>query len=257
MKLTYENLDKIVTNHFEQFVKRLIIKHKFHVFQHYYEREEIHESEEEHKTQNEVSIIPLILHMLAAITCLGLSSTFHLFCCHCEHTHTVLSRLDYGGIVILIGGSTIPPYIYGFYCGRLWYFGVFYTVCIDSICLVAFIFSLLPTFDKPEYRNIRAVLFVLVGLSSGLPGLHAALFRDPFITPPMSIHLWALGGAVYVSGAFIYAFRFPEKFFPGKFCNFGNSHNIWHCFVFAAAVIHFFASLTDYHTRMNFPCPPE
>ena len=165
------------------------------------------------------------------MTCLGLSAFFHLFSCHSEECHTLLSRLDYGGIVILIGGSTIPPYIYGFYCGKLWYFGVFYTVVIDTICLIAFICSLLPSFDQPKYRNVRAILFVLVGLASGSPALHAAFFRDPFSTPPMSIYLWALGGAVYICGAFIYAFRFPEKFFPGKFCYFGNSHNIWHCFV--------------------------
>jgi adiponectin receptor len=83
--------------------------------------------------------------------------------------------------------------------------------------MVAFISSLVPAFDSPKYRNIRATLFVLVGLTSGLPGLHVVFFRDPFISPPSNVFLWALGGAVYVSGAMIYALRFPERYFPGRF----------------------------------------
>lgn len=69
---------------------------------------------------------------------------------------------------------------------------------------------------------------MIVGLASGLPGLHVVLFRDPFVSPPANVFLWALGGAVYISGAVLYASRFPEKFFPGKLCYIGQSHNIWH-----------------------------
>ena len=115
MKQTYKTIKQVTKKHFDEFVKRLIIKFKFHPFQHYFEMDEISRNSDDHHTQMKVSIIPLILHMLAAITCLGLSSIFHLFACHSEECHSTLSRLDYGGIVILIGGSTIPPYIYGFY----------------------------------------------------------------------------------------------------------------------------------------------
>lgn len=255
MKEAYKIIKVVVNKHFDEFTKRIA-----HAFQttpigFLFEDHEISENLEDHQTRSKVSIIPLVLHMLAAITWFSLSSIFHLFTCHSDEAHTFLSRLDYGGIVILIGGSTIPPYIYGFYCGKLWYFGVFYTVATDTMCLAAFIWSLMPTFDQPKYRSIRAILFVLVGLTSGLPGIHAAFFRDQFITPPMNVYLWALGGAVYISGAFIYALRFPERYFTGRFSYFGNSHNIWHWFVLSGAVIHFYASLNDYYVRSNFPCP--
>jgi channel protein (hemolysin III family) len=255
MKEAYKVIKSVVNRHLGEFTKR--IAHSFQASQigFLFEDDEISENIEDHETVSQISIIPLILHMLAAIIWFSLSSIFHLFTCHSEEAHTFLSRLDYGGIVILIGGSTIPPYIYGFYCGKLWYFGVFYTIAWDTMCLAAFIWSLIPTFDQPKYRNVRATLFVLVGLTSGLPGVHAVFFRDPFVIPPMNVFYWALGGAVYVSGAFIYAFRFPERYFEGKFSYFGHSHNIWHWFVLAGAMIHFYASLNDYYVRRTFPWP--
>mmetsp|Transcript_14155 Transcript_14155/g.14152 ORF Transcript_14155/g.14152 Transcript_14155/m.14152 type:complete len:80 (+) Transcript_14155:460-699(+) len=79
MKLTYQNLEKIVANHFDEFIKRMIIQYKLHSFQNYFNTNEIYESKDHHNTQMEVSIIPLVLHMIAAMTCLGLSSVFHLF----------------------------------------------------------------------------------------------------------------------------------------------------------------------------------
>ena len=252
---SYKIIHNTLHKHFSSFIEFIIKKYNLLDSRYAVEHDDVFAKEEYSDTKMKVSIIPLILHMLAAITWFGLSSTFHLFGWHSDEAHTVLSRLDYGGIVILIGGSTIPPYIYTFYWGELWYFGLLYTIAIDSICLIAFISSLIPMFDKPKYRSIRAILFVLVGLTSGLPGIHVVFFRDPFISPTANVFLWSLGGAIYVSGAFIYACRFPERYFKGRFSFFGSSHNIWHWFVLGAAITHFFASLSDYHTRTTFPCP--
>jgi len=215
MARSFDVVSDTVSRHFNAFIWRLSQKYNFISWSSIFGDDVV--EREIYSSRVHITIVPLILHMLAAITCLALSSIFHLFSCHCEKSHTILSRLDYGGIVILIGGSTIPPYIYQFYCGELWYFGLLYTIIIDSVCLLAFIGSLVPTFDQPKYRNIRAILFVIVGLASGLPGLHVVFFRDPFVSPPANVFLWALGGAVYISGAFIYAYRFPEKYFPGRF----------------------------------------
>lgn len=65
---------------------------------------------------NEVSSWPLAIHMLTAVICLGFSTTYHLFFVKSEHVQSWMSRMDYAGISILIAGSTIPPYYYGFYC---------------------------------------------------------------------------------------------------------------------------------------------
>jgi adiponectin receptor len=62
-------------------------------------------------------------------------------------------------------------------------------------------------------------------------------------------------GAFYIIGVMIYIARFPEKYYPGKFDLMGSSHNIWHFFVLAAAISHYFGSLGFYHTRQWLTCP--
>jgi adiponectin receptor len=51
--------------------------------------------------------------------CLGCSAGFHLYKDKCETLHTVLARVDYAGISILIAGSNIPPIYYSFYCPQV------------------------------------------------------------------------------------------------------------------------------------------
>lgn len=158
--------------------------------------------------------------------CLFFSSTFHLFCCHSKDALNILSRFDYGGIAILIAGSCVPQYLYSFYWHQNAYIGYIYTSIIfvawasaftgKLLLLIYFIVSLIPKFDAPKYRKCRALLFVIVGLSSAGPAVHLLAFRDPKLSPSPPSFLLALGGALYIFGAFIYGLRFPEKFFKGK-----------------------------------------
>ena len=61
---------------------------------------------------------PLYCFLFGAAFCLSCSSIFHLFCCHSEKTSSLLNRLDYSGISILIMGSCYPPYYYLFMCSQ-------------------------------------------------------------------------------------------------------------------------------------------
>lgn len=47
-------------------------------------------------------------------------------------------------------------------------------------------------------------------------------------------------GAIYIAGALCYIVHFPERFFPGKFDIWFNSHSIFHIFVFLAAMSFYF-----------------
>jgi adiponectin receptor len=76
--------------------------------------------------------------------------------------------------------------------------------------------SLIPKFDAPKYRKFRAILFVIVGLSSAIPGVHIIFFRNKALSPQPPVFLLALGGALYIIGAAIYGTRIPERFFKGK-----------------------------------------
>ena len=49
----------------------------------------------------------------------------------------------------------------------------------------------------------------------------------------------ALVAFCYVGGAFLYAVRVPERFFPGKCDYIFQSHQIFHVLVVAAVIIHY------------------
>ena len=70
-----------------------------------------------------------------------------------------------------------------------------------------------------------------------------------------SMVYFALMGGSYIVGVLIYVSRIPERFRPGKFDLLGNSHNIWHLFVVAAALWHYLGSIDAYHLRGLLECP--
>lgn len=53
---------------------------------------------------------------LGAVTCLGMSATYHTISNHSPPVAQLGNQLDYIGIVALIVGSFIPSIYYGFYC---------------------------------------------------------------------------------------------------------------------------------------------
>lgn len=51
-----------------------------------------------------------------AVSCLGMSATFHALLSHSEDVARWGNKLDYTGIVVLIVGSYVPALYYGFFC---------------------------------------------------------------------------------------------------------------------------------------------
>lgn len=105
---------------------------------------------------------PLFVHMFGAILCLAFSAGMHLFDAYSEKLQTFLTRLDYGGIALLIAGSTFPPVVYGFACNPIPKY--IYITIISLACGTSFILTLLPGTESPKYRNLRGFLFILVGI---------------------------------------------------------------------------------------------
>lgn len=69
---------------------------------------------------------------------------------------------------------------------------------------------------------------------------------------------WVMAhGAMYVFGAFLYAFRWPERHFPRRFDIWGSSHQIFHLFVVLAASTHLYGmgKAFDYHHSVSGQCP--
>ncbi|KAK6213731.1 hemolysin iii family channel protein [Colletotrichum tabaci] len=183
-----------------------------------------------------------------AISCLGMSATYHAVCNHSPEVAKWGNKLDYSGIVFLIVGSYVPAMYYGFYCHPS--LMRFYLWTINLLGLGCGAVSWIEFFRSPEWRTFRACMFVALGTSGVVPVLHgAALYGRAEMEARMSLSWVVLHGALYIFGAFLYAVRWPERSFPGTFDIWGSSHQIFHFFVVAAAATHLYgmAKAFDYH----------
>jgi len=174
-----------------------------------------------------------------AIVCMGLSFTFHTVCCHQnKFIGQLFAKFDYCGIAFLTVGSFVPWLYYSFYCDytpKVIYLTI---VCILGVSAV--IVSLWDKFGTPSLRPFRAGVFIVFGLSGIAPATHYSIVNGW----EKSISEAAIGwlifmGVLYITGAMLYAFRVPERFFPGKVDILFHSHQLFHCFVIAGAFVHY------------------
>ncbi|KAF8410243.1 hypothetical protein HHK36_002767 [Tetracentron sinense] len=184
---------------------------------------------------------PFFAFLGGAMFCLLASSTCHLLSCHSERLSYIMLRLDYAGIAALISTSFYPPVYYSFMCDP--FFCNLYLGFITLLGIATIMVSLLPVFQNPEFRSIRASLFFGMGMSGVAPILHKLiLFRHQ----PEALHTTGyeiLMGVFYGIGALIYATRIPERWKPGKFDIAGHSHQLFHVLVVAGAYTHYRAGL--------------
>lgn len=186
---------------------------------------------------------------LGAMTCLFCSTAFHTLCNHSEKAYSLLSRLDYLGIAILITGSGVPFLYYCFYCTTM--SRNIHIIVTIILCITCISISLWNKFSQPKYRVLRSLVFVLFGLYGIIP-LVQLIIREGFAQPYLK---YALGmvimGVFYLAGTSLYVFRVPERFFPGKFDVWAHSHQLFHVCVLAAAVIHYDTILSMVRDRLD------
>ncbi|KAJ1256812.1 hypothetical protein BS78_K299300 [Paspalum vaginatum] len=183
---------------------------------------------------------PLFAYLAGAMLCLLTSSVCHLILCHSERTAYVTLRLDYAGIATLIVTSFYPLAYYSFLCHpalqRL------YMGSITALGAAAVTVSLVPAFQAPELRPLRAALFSCMGASGAVPIAHKlVLYGGTAPGAVASACYEALMGACYGLGVAVYAARVPERWAPGRFDLVGHSHQLFHLFVIAGAYAHYLA----------------
>lgn len=183
---------------------------------------------------------------LAASFCMFSSASFHCFKCHSKEVSKFGNQCDYFGIVVLITCSLISIVLFAFYDVPFWrnlYVMLF--LILGTICTKV-------TFDQkfatPQYRPFRSLVFILFGLSGVLPVVTAVFLFGISNAYERSNALWlVLEGVFYITGALLYAARFPERLahnknedacIKGQFDIFGHSHQIFHFLVVVAACCH-------------------
>lgn len=162
-----------------------------------------------------------MVFLISAIVCMMGSATFHLFFQMSVKAHKYLLRVDYGGISLLILGSTFPPFYYGFYCDTLVRY--FYLFTVGSACLAVYVISIFDFIHREEWRKVKGFMYGSLGLFAAIPTIHLYIresiasvdsdylpFKDSFI-------YYLLMGLSYLGGLAIYVLRVPERFYPGKF----------------------------------------
>ncbi|XP_020243814.1 heptahelical transmembrane protein 4-like [Asparagus officinalis] len=196
---------------------------------------------DEHRTIQSIARWPFYAYLAGAMFCLLISSACHLLSCHSEHTCYVMLRLDYAGISALIVTSFYPLVYYTFTCDP--FFRNLYMGFITVFGLASVLVSLVPVFERPEFRMVRTGLFVCMAFSGLVPIMHKTVaFGDrpeAIITTLYELMMLSLYGI----GVIVYALRIPERWLPGKFDLIGHSHQLWHVLVIAGAYTHYLAGL--------------
>ncbi|KPV78484.1 uncharacterized protein RHOBADRAFT_33179 [Rhodotorula graminis WP1] len=194
--------------------------------------------------------------LVSATLCLGFSGLFHTMLCHSEAVAVRWNRLDYLGIVVLISGTFVPAVHYGFFCTSST-FSTTRETEIASAATAAAVVS--PHARTPEFRRFRTFLFIAMGLSAVFPVGHAVLrYGLEGASRGISLFWLALGGALYIVGALLYAERCPERLSPGRFDFVGGSHQIFHVLILLAALSHWTAIAEAHrfwHGEMQGQCP--
>uniref|UniRef100_A0A1B6H4B9 Adiponectin receptor n=1 Tax=Cuerna arida TaxID=1464854 RepID=A0A1B6H4B9_9HEMI len=173
---------------------------------------------------------------LGAILCLGFSFIFHTFHCHSPYAVKLFSRLDYCGIGLLIIGSYIPWLYYGFYC-RFWPKLVYFSI-LSVTGAGAVLISCSDSLQAPSLRPLRAAVFTSYAFTGVIPAVHFILVETwpVFLAKAASVLITA---TLYIIGAVLYAYRVPERLFPGRFDLWFQSHQIFHVLVVIATLINY------------------
>lgn len=193
-------------------------------------------------------VVAFACFFAGAFLCLGMSATFHALINHSPAVAKWGNKLDYTGIVFLIVGSYVPALYYGFRCHPHLLELYLSMICILGLgCLAV---SWIDRFRSPAWRPYRAMMFVGLGLSGVIPVAHAVV-SDGFVAldERMGLRWVLLQGGMYIFGAFLYAVRWPERSFPGKFDIWFSSHQIFHIFVLLAAASHLYGMVIAFDFR--------
>ncbi|KAF8978656.1 hypothetical protein BGZ46_006248 [Entomortierella lignicola] len=121
-----------------------------------------------------------------------------------------------------------------------WTLQIVYISVISALGGATIVATMQKRFQIPQFRWVRSGLFLALGLSGLCPIIHGiVLYGFPLAQKAAALNYMFCMGAAYVFGVLIYGSRTPECFFPGKFDNFGASHQIFHICVLIGCTVHF------------------
>jgi adiponectin receptor len=173
--------------------------------------------------------ISVLLLVLASGFCLMASVFYHVCFCGDEHVYQCTYTMDLSGIVVLVGTSYFTGITLGYRCfptTRQFY--LVYAACV--------ILALSVPLVKPGLIQNVARHMIMCVAAGMVPAVHFYWISSPqdaAVLVPYIVGMFFCYGV----GAAFYVTKWPESRWPGRFDLFGHSHQIWHVFVFSAALI--------------------
>lgn len=174
---------------------------------------------------NRLKQAALSVYAGAMIFCYAASTLYHGV--RSPEQHKLFTTLDYIGIFLLIAG-TVTPVALVILRGP-WRWGLF--LCVWSLAAVGIT---LRVAGIPISRFASTGLYIGMGWAVLL-----CYFELVRVMPPRSFRFAVLGGVLYTAGAMLNHAQWP-LLWPGVF----SAHEIFHLFVMAASVSHFWFMLS-------------
>ncbi|XP_068213350.1 progestin and adipoQ receptor family member 3-like [Palaemon carinicauda] len=128
----------------------------------------------------------------------------------------------------------------------------FVLICFMLCMLLSSLYHTLNSIS--EESCMKWLAYDVFGISASflaifLSGIYYA-FWCPEVFLPRIIMMYIISG----SAAFVYVFKIPERYFPGRFDYIGASHQLWHLIIVVALVYWHQTGLEYAKFRLTFGC---
>jgi adiponectin receptor len=166
-------------------------------------------------------------YLLAAILCTTCSVSWHTMRCIASHsTMSCFSSIDMMGVTTLVIASVLVTQFIAFADSAFWQYS--YMSASLTLGAVGLTSCWLPIMCRPENSWTRVLVWIALGVQGlAMPIVHLLWSRGLQRTIEIYGPVLPAYGPI-VLGAIIYAMKFPECCWPGRFDYLGASHNILH-----------------------------
>ncbi|CAH2212465.1 PAQR family membrane homeostasis protein TrhA [Tepidibacter aestuarii] len=168
--------------------------------------------------RNTISIVAFSIYGFGSISLYIASTLYHSF--QQEKLKKIFRLFDHSSIYLCIAGTCTPIIL----LSMTGYWRIGLMSAIWTIALLGITFKVLTFNNFEKYKVVSLALYIFMGWS-------LVIAIKPMIkVVPVEFFIWLLaGGIVYTIGTIFYAIK-----------KIPYNHAIWHVFVLAGSVIHFF-----------------
>ncbi|KAM3591524.1 uncharacterized protein V6R79_003158 [Siganus canaliculatus] len=191
-----------------------------------------------------------VVHYLACLSPTIGSVVYHVFMNHIggEHVYDTLLSLDMFGVCLVNTLGALPIIHITLLC-----YPTIRRVALLAYILLSAYGIYCATTARTNVLRLRAFVW------QGLFRFSLFLFRvyGSGVGSPSSLRLFVIMDSLAVLGGLVNIIQIPERFSPGLFDNWGNSHQIMHVMVICAIIYLHWGTLEDLAWIKTYQCPTE